>query len=382
MTQFNLSSRLYLILTAISSLISVPLIKQCNSSSHLVLNTLLWIIQSNNFIGYFVSRIMKIKSFLLISLLLTMFQFSYADTQWQSVTFDNDLFRGSDNGYTNGLYYSWIDVETDATPVIKNVLTQPFEFLLPDETILLKASGYTLGQTMITPSDITIEDPNQDEVPYSGLLVFTNSSLYIYEDYADYIGASFGIVGPASLAGDSQKSVHSATGSTEPEGWGTQLNDEFVFTISRKRSWRTWKSNTSNMEFITSAGVAAGTIESHAKVSTMLIYGSNLGNSFASALLSGNRTSNPIAIGGGWFVFHCLSAGYTLNNIALDGNTFQNSRSVNYQHNKFSVMTGIAYSWHDWSLTLALVDDNVLSSDLDTDDATQYGSFTVGWVPG
>jgi lipid A 3-O-deacylase len=324
---------------------------------------------------------MNIASFIITTLLLVISQSLYADTDWKSVTFDNDLFRGSDNGYTNGLYYSWIDINPDEKNIWTNFLTKPFNFSLPNERSVVKTSGYTLGQTMITPSDITIENPDQREVPYSGLLVLSNSSLYIYENYADYIGVSIGLVGPASLAGDSQKSIHSTTGSTLPEGWDTQINNEVVFTIARKRSWKVWTSDNGNIQFLTTASVAAGTIQSHAKVSTMFMYGSNLGNSFASSLLSGSRASNPISTGGGWFVFHSIGGGYTANNIALDGNTFENSRSVSYQHNSYSAMTGVAYSWLDWSFTLAFVDDNVITSNFNTDEATQYGTFTIGWIP-
>jgi lipid A 3-O-deacylase len=324
---------------------------------------------------------MHLPSFLITALLLVIAQSSYADTDWKSVTFDNDLFRGSDNGYTNGLYYSWVDINPDENSIWTNFLTQSFNFSLSNKKPIVRSSGYTLGQTMITPTDITIKNPDQREIPYSGLLILSNSSLYIYENYADYIGVSIGLVGPASLAGDSQKTIHSATGSTQPQGWNTQINNEIVFTIARKRSWKVWASDNGNMELLTSASLAAGTIQSHAKVSTMFMYGNNLGNSFASSLLSGSRSSNPISMGGGWFVFHSISTGYTANNIALDGNTFERSRSVKYQHKSYSAMTGIAYSWREWSFTLAFVDDNVITSSFNTDEATQYGTFTVGWVP-
>ncbi|MFT6153242.1 MAG: hypothetical protein ACJAYK_000758 [Crocinitomicaceae bacterium] len=324
---------------------------------------------------------MNSPSFLITVLILVISHSSYSDTDWKSVTFDNDLFRGSDNGYTNGLYYSWVDINPDENSIWANFLTQPFNFSLPDDNPIIQSSGYTLGQTMITPTDITIKNPDQREVPYSGLLVLSNTSLYIYENYADYIGVSIGLVGPVSLAGDSQTSIHSATGSTKPEGWDTQINNEVVFTIARKRSWKVWESDNGNMELLTSASLAAGTIQSHAKVSTMFMYGNNLGNSFASSLLSGSRSSNPISMGGGWFVFHSISTGYTANNIALDGNTFESSRSVKYEHKSYSAMTGVAYSWLDWSVTLAFVDDNVVTSSFNTDDATQYGTLTVGWVP-
>ena len=32
-----------------------------------------------------------------------------AEVDWVSVTTDNDAFVGNDNGYTNGIFVSWID---------------------------------------------------------------------------------------------------------------------------------------------------------------------------------------------------------------------------------------------------------------------------------
>ena len=304
---------------------------------------------------------------------------SLSETTWQSLTIDNDLFRGSDDGYTNGIFYSWFDTSVDPNKSLQGFWNKPFALTMPNETPRIRASSYTIGQTMVTPRDITESNPDLAEVPYSGILFLSNTYIYVYDGYADKQGSTIGIVGPASLAGDTQKVIHEVLGSTEPEGWGTQLNNEVVFSLSRGRSWQTWRSESDTADMVLSADIRLGTLETSLQTGFMLRYGSNLRSTFASSLLGSSRASNPFSINGGWFIYTAIGAGYTFHQIFFDGNTYTDSRSIDYDRERIGVTTGFAYSWKNWSFTLAVVDGNLLESDETLDSATQFGTFTIGW---
>ena len=80
---------------------------------------------------------------------------------WHSFTLDNDLFVGNDSGYTNGLYFSTFDLDEgkDSWPD-PGLLLGPLMGSMPARDDTLGAvSSFTIGQTMNTPSDITIEIP-------------------------------------------------------------------------------------------------------------------------------------------------------------------------------------------------------------------------------
>ena len=36
-------------------------------------------------------------------------QVAQAEADWYAFTMDNDTFVGNDNGYTNGIFFTWID---------------------------------------------------------------------------------------------------------------------------------------------------------------------------------------------------------------------------------------------------------------------------------
>ena len=82
-----------------------------------------------------------------------------AEADWSSLTIDNDTFIGTDNGYTNGIYYSWFDTVEDSKPepgfLARAMLWSLPEGAKPRTTADIK----TIGQAMMAPDDIELEDP-------------------------------------------------------------------------------------------------------------------------------------------------------------------------------------------------------------------------------
>src|SRR5690606_18546374 len=118
-------------------------------------------------------------------LILLTSQQVYAEVDWVSLIWHNDLFARKDGGgYTNGAYISWYDVSTagdnSSTPPL---MTRGLVWMLNDNP-LFTVSEYTLGQTMITPKDISKANPDPNDAPYAGLLFLRSTYISVYENYA------------------------------------------------------------------------------------------------------------------------------------------------------------------------------------------------------
>ncbi|TQV85956.1 lipid A deacylase LpxR family protein [Aliikangiella coralliicola] len=326
---------------------------------------------------------------LLISFILPLN--AYAEFEWVSYTLDNDLFIGNDSGYTNGLSVALYDSEEssgeeggfagkDPQPKPSWMLS-PLLWSLKDEGYMGAVNIYTIGQSMITPEDIQVEVPSEEDLPYAGLLFINNTFLAINENFADKISTSIGVVGPLSLAEESQKFVHELIGADEPLGWDTQLKNELVFQFSRARAWRSWISDDQSMDLVTSVEASLGTISSSVNVGVMFRYGTDLSRTYATELLNTTRTSNPAAIDGGWYIYTIVNSGYLFNQIFTDGNTFRDSRSIDYRNEFVGISIGLAYSWKDYSLSVAFNDANLISDDSEEQlkNLTEYGTITFAY---
>lgn len=298
---------------------------------------------------------------------------------WASVTLDNDLFVGEDNGYTNGFFISLYEAEErDEQLTTPDFWVAPLLWSLRQDNLVFAVNSYTLGQTMATPSDITIADPPQDELPYSAMLFMTNTYLTISPDHADSIATTIGLIGPAALGEETQKFVHKIVGADKPQGWDTQLKNELVFQFSRARTWRSWVSESGHFDLLTGLEMNLGTISSGVEGSVYVRYGRNLLESYATTLFNSSRTSNPLSIEGGWHLYAGLQAGYIFNIIFADGNTFRDSRSIDYDRERLGVTAGLAYSWKNCSMTFAITDADILQGD-DLENLSRFGTLTFAW---
>jgi lipid A 3-O-deacylase len=306
-----------------------------------------------------------------------------AEADLYSITWDNDALVGTDNGYTAGVYFSWFDTSKNSKPGI-GWLAGTMAWSLPNGSKTLATGNVkTIGQTMMTPDDIELEDPPEDDLPYAGLLYY--SETYVERTsvgYSDKISVTIGVVGEYSFAEDTQKTIHDMIGSAEPRGWDTQIDDEIVFQFSRGRVWQSWKSASGRQDFLLGANVTLGTLSSSAGTSIMWRYGEQLDQSYGTTMLASGRSTNPVATETGWYWFAGAGARYMPNMIFLDGNTYKDSRKVDdWDHEQISVTAGFAYSSKNWSLTYAINNMNIISNDDNdaVDEYSRYGTITYAW---
>ena len=321
------------------------------------LNKIKW--KSNSFFDLFEILLRYGKATLVCSLLIFPLS-TKAEFDWASVTLDNDLFVSTDDGYTNGLYVSFFETgEKSQTAPPRDFWVAPLAWSLPKTEAREAINAYMIGQAMITPSDISVENPGENEIPYSALLAVTNSYVTYNAFVADQISTTVGIIGPSAQGEEVQKLVHQLVGSDEPKGWDTQLNNELVFQFSRARAWRSWVSDDNDFDLILNSEISLGTISSGIGGGAVLRYGKGLEESYVTTLFNNSRMINPSAINRGWYLYTRMQAGYLFNQIFTDGNTFRESRSIDYEHEYIELSAGFAYSWDNYSLSFAVTDIHI-----------------------
>jgi len=309
-----------------------------------------------------------------------------AEADYYLLTIDNDALVGEDTGYTNGIYFTWVDTPANnkAKP---GFLSRVMMWSMSDsDEPALEYSIKTIGQTMITPEDIEEDPPTPppDDFPYGGLLFYADSFAKVYDNYADRISTTIGVVGEYSFAEESQEFVHKIIDSDEPCCWDTQLDDEIVFQVYRGRVWRSWVADGDSADLLLGADAELGTIQSSAGASMVVRYGAGLKQTYATVTMVNARISNPIAVDNGWYVYAGLRAGYLANQIFLDGSKSYDDdlEEIEYTNETLGYTVGLAYAWENWSLTVALNDLNTNGDFEGSEDYTKYGTLTLGWRGG
>lgn len=132
-----------------------------------------------------------------------------------TLTWENDLFGGTDRHYTNGVALSLFGhVPTHAAP---RLLSDDVEWRL------------TLGHQIFTPGAIDVSDPIPTDRPYAGWLYLSLATIAHDAELerSHLFAVDLGVVGPASGAEDLQRVVHvDLLDSTLPRGWRHQVVNE------------------------------------------------------------------------------------------------------------------------------------------------------------
>lgn len=252
------------------------------------------------------------------------------DGRWSSrITFENDLFGGSDQYYTNS-----VRVDAVAPPgKVPGFLAGMREGAYP----VLQAS-YFLAQYIYTATDIVEPDPAADDRPYAGWLhvgaqvAQANSALTVQ----DTLAVSLGVIGPSSRAEEAQNIVHRWRHLDEAEGWGTQMRDEPTLDVSFERRWRR-VIRERVADAIPHVGANVGTTFRQARGGGMLRMGYNVPRDLGISPTSPTVTLQRLAAANGrvgccsdfsLYLFADFEGRAVEHNTFLDGAPFRDSRSV------------------------------------------------------
>ncbi|MGD9536341.1 MAG: lipid A deacylase LpxR family protein [Alphaproteobacteria bacterium] len=264
-----------------------------------------------------------------------------------SLVLENDVFYDTDQHYTNGIRASWL-AGADATPEWALDAARWFP-LFPDGGDV--RIDYALGQSMYTPSDIELQNPPADDRPYAGWLYGSLGLIAETGERLDQLALTLGMVGPASLAGKTQKMVHEITGSDDPKGWDTQLKNEPGIVLTYQRSWRQFASGSFQglgFDMTPHVGGALGNVFTYANAGLTLRFGEGLSLDYGPPRIQPSLPGSGFFVpadGFGWYLFAGAEGRAVARNIFLDGNSFRDSRSVDKEPLVGDVQFGIAVLW-------------------------------------
>jgi hypothetical protein len=266
-----------------------------------------------------------------------------------SVILENDFFYNRDNNYTNGVRVAWLSAPGGA-PEWSLRAARLFPLFPKEGTVRI---GYAIGQDMYTPKDISLRNPPLDDQPYAGWLYGSAGLIAETGRRLDQLELTVGMVGPASLAEETQKRVHEIISSDEPQGWDTQLRNEPGLILTYQRSWRSVVSKSIlgvPFDMTPHAGGALGNIFTYANAGIMLRFGRRLPLDYGPPRIQPSLPGSGFLVpndGFGWYLFAGIDGRAVARNIFLDGNTFRDSRSVDKELLVGDLQFGIAVTWQN-----------------------------------
>jgi len=273
-----------------------------------------------------------------------------------SIFVENDIFF-SDRYYTNGLKLLY-------TTEGEDFLTSKLQFAILKLLTTEKRQSYqslSLGQNMYVPSTITNPNPDPNDRPYAGWLYFGAASHLVSQNRLDSLSISLGVVGPLSLAEDTQKFYHEIINTDRPLGWHEQIKNEPTIEISYNHAERIFKKNLTSeyqTDFIANAGVDLGNFQTQGRIGSLWRFGFNLPDSF-----SANRIEHSSCADVEWksstprtdwhFFMYCGgNIRFVAYDITLDGNTFEHSRSITPKWLVGELLAGISSRYKNCKLDL------------------------------
>ena len=286
------------------------------------------------------------------------------DHDWGRLTIieENDsIYLGDDRYYTQGAQITWLSPSVGPG----SHFYSPFEALSGNSILApFRAGGQwhrqhyeiLLGQQVFTPSDISLSNPPTDDRPYGGWL-YGGIGMIQDTDHRqlDHLEITAGIVGPDSMGSNAQNDWHQFIGIGEAQGWDHQLHDEPGIMISYERKWRFnqplfWGQE---VEAIPELGATVGNVMTYGETGITLRFGQGLladyGQQRMRPATSGTSYFNGDALTSpfGYYVYVAAQGRAVGRNIFLDGNTFEDSRSVDKKPLVGDLSAGVAMFWSD-----------------------------------
>ncbi len=286
-----------------------------------------------------------------------------------SFYFENDLFTGTDSNYTNGVKY--VLISPDLSPraedmgniprkVLNYIHKIPFIRNTPPQTS--HKVEFAFGQNMYTPEDITTHELIENDRPYAGWTYFATayhhkSDLSPQRSVMDTVELQLGMVGPASLAEESQKLIHRVRGLQMPNGWDHQLSNEPGVVMAWERKWlyhpvvRGWGWDT-----IFHSGFTLGNVSTYVNGGMEFRLGWNIPKTFGVSLIRpGGSTRMNQSEHPGVYLLTAVDGRWVARDIFLDGNTFSDSHSVDKKPFVADFAAGVALNYNRFMITLTQV---------------------------
>ena len=294
-----------------------------------------------------------------------------------SVLFENDIFYNSDHDYTNGVLLAYTTAPQD-TPGWAVRTARLLPFFAQDGDVRTR---YALGQDIFTPHNLHLANPPPTDRPYAGFLYGAFGLASDTGTKLDQLQVTLGVIGPASLAEDTQKWIHSIIHGVNPQGWSTQLRDEPGLVVQYERSLKLIPPQ-SLLGLVFDAephyGIAVGNVYDYVNAGAMARLGFNLPKDYGplriDPSLPGSGFFEPTGDIGG-YIFAGVDGRAIGRNLFLDGNSFERSRSVDKLNLVGDLELGAAVTFRAFELSFTHV---IRSREYSTQKAAdQFGAVNL-----
>ena len=318
----------------------------------------------------------------------------YSQASTWRIEMANDVVFDSDNQFTNGFAIqkhgpaaSSFDAMGGTAAFGKGLA----KFFLPKGDGLTYRESWSFGQNMQTPDDIENPDIILDDLPYLGLLGWSNSFVAFNDERMSGFGWMVGVVGPASQADEVQDWFHNVISADEPLGWDNQLDDEPVLSFFYGKKKKLWRNP--SFDGAVTFNAAASNFVSYGELALEMRFGRmpqgfayvpdpiGRGLHFNATTLDNNQTAiyGTFIVRATGFLVDMLRDGNTF----VDDNEWTENNTLDPEDFIAQAMVGFHYERPKWALrfnfwfTTDTVDADSLAGNEDPEN--RGGTITFDW---
>jgi lipid A 3-O-deacylase len=285
------------------------------------------------------------------------------------VSLGNDLFapenKESDRYLTNSFR---VQIKNEELPEFLEA------FLPQDEVDHLIVN---FSQDIYTPEDLEKETYQENDRPYAGHLYIEFKAIKIDEKSHDYTTLQIGIIGPMSLAEESQIAIHNLTESTIPKGWEHQLKNELGINISKfiGHKEELFRKGLIRIDSISYLEAGIGNVKTYTKMGNKLRAGYNPPVDFRiDELFKAQKSQLSL------YVEADINRTFVVRDIFIDGNSkwFGDKTLIERSDYVTQIETSIVGRWKNWFLHYT---HSYQGKSFKKQNGSQkYGTFSFGYA--
>jgi len=216
----------------------------------------------------------------------------------------------------------------------------------------------SFGQNIYTPEDTQTTAYQPDDRPYAAWL-YGGVALHVLRPDGfggraprlDVFELDIGVVGPSARGEQVQNGFHDIIGVPQAQGWDNQIHDEPGVNLVYERRYRFSTAAADERkgwaaDFIPHGGFSLGNVFTYANAGAEIRGGWGLPADFGSSLIRPTGDSNPDGVRApfGVFLFGAFDARAVARDITLDGNTFEDSPSIDKEPFVADLYAGVGIS--------------------------------------
>lgn len=281
---------------------------------------------------------------------------------------DNDLFTSSvnDKYYTAGIevFYRYLGKDTSGVAV-------------------KKINEFRIGQYIYNPQTVKAEDPGVHDRPFAGYLFGQFQKGWFYQKGSVFkLTGQAGVIGPSSLAEESQRGIHSVFNYKPVRGWEYQIKDLLSLQLNAFYSLQLYKGD--HLDFHAKANAFGGTAFVGTNVSVLSrISLKPLLEIYDSALYGASVNLDPEAYKTQSEFFFYIAPGfnYQVYDATIQGSMFNEDSPITWDlvPMRFIGEAGFKFRKNQWDLSYAFV---YKGKEVDNwvNTGYFYGSIQVAWL--